>query len=154
TWEALEDQKAKSLYLYQFCWSADTKEWIAECADGEIKEGTFLDDKGWRLRSDVKWTALYDPAIQKGMLMYYPKVIPGNMHKSVYWDQPPPRYHKYYLMMDIPALIPKGTKSGPHALIMRGISAEPGEWKQTAKKMSQVLNGKSLGKGKKQRRNR
>ncbi|NOZ23132.1 MAG: hypothetical protein GXP25_18820, partial [Planctomycetes bacterium] len=30
TWEALEDQKAKSLYLYQFCWSADTKEWIAE----------------------------------------------------------------------------------------------------------------------------
>ncbi|MCM8768951.1 MAG: hypothetical protein NC911_04645 [Candidatus Omnitrophica bacterium] len=135
---ALRNQPAYSLYVFQFCWSSETKEWLAELADGQIIEGAFRDDDGWRLNEDVRWTAVYLPAEQTGILTYYPQVIPGQQRKSCYWDKKN-IYHKYYLMMKVPPLLSQGAVLGPFTAILKGFTASPDTWKKEGLHLAESL---------------
>ncbi|HPP11258.1 MAG TPA: hypothetical protein PKW42_00865 [bacterium] len=138
TYRVLKEQPAYSLYVFQFCWSPETREWLAQLGDGRIKEGQFLDDDGWRLNEDIKWTAVYSPAHQKGVLLYYPEVIPGQQRKSCYRDRKGV-YHKYYLMMKLPALLSEGTLLGPYTAVLVGFKAPGPDWKKEAARQAELL---------------
>jgi len=152
TYEAKEDQQAYSLYTYQFCWVSDTKEWVAELPDGRIVDGIFLSDDSWRLNEDIKWTGIYHPLSQTGMLVYYPEVIPGQQRKSCYWDKE--AYHKYYLMMKIPTFLPKGSKLGPYTAIIKGFNSPAEGWKNSAIEIARSFKQGIEGGAKKEENNK
>lgn len=114
------------LYAFMHCWLPGTTEWIAARADGTIVEGRFDSAGDFELRSDVKWTALYDPASQRAMLAWFPEVLTGQGHRTAYWDKT--NYHKLYTQLFAGATLPKGFKLDAK-LIVQAVPGAPGEWK-------------------------
>ena len=90
----------------------------------------FDSSGNFKLREDVKWTALYDPVSRKAMLAWFPKVLAGQGHRTTYWDRT--NYHKLYTQLYSGAFLAKGTKSEA-ALVVRGVEAAPEDWKQAVK---------------------
>lgn len=129
-YEAPEDTKLHLLYAFMHCWLPRTTEWIAEKADGSVVEGKFDSSGDFKLRADVKWTALHDPDSRKAMLAWFPKVLAGQGLHTAYWDKAV--YHKLYTHLYADATLPKGTKFEA-ALVVRGVEADAAAWKQTAK---------------------
>ena len=129
-YEAPEDTKLHLLYAFMHCWLPRTTEWIAEKPDGTIIDGKFDSSGNFKLREDVKWTALYDPVSRKAMLAWFPKVLAGQGHRTTYWDRT--NYHKLYTQLYSGAFLAKGTKSEA-ALVVRGVEAAPEDWKQAVK---------------------
>lgn len=129
-YEAPEDTKLQLLYAFMHCWLPRTTEWIAEKADGTVVGGKFDSSGNFKLRTDVKWTALYDPESRKAMLAWFPKVLAGQGHRTTYWDKT--NYHKLYTHLYADATLPKGTKFEA-ALVVRGVEAAPDDWKRAIK---------------------
>lgn len=84
SFEAMEDQKIYSFYIFQYCFSENTNEWVIGRPDGTMAEGIFKSDDGWHLRSEKEllWFALYHPGSQKGMLGFFHFLLPqaGTIH--------------------------------------------------------------------------
>jgi len=141
--EALDDQNVALLYLFCYCFNCSTKEWMASLADGKTVAGVFADNKAFLIREDAKYLAEYDPASQKGMIVFFPEVIPGKGHKSTFWDVGSV-YHKYYLMMDVPSVIKKGFKSKLMTIMLKGFSAVAQDWKPTVEKNIEKMSPPAL----------
>ncbi|OGV46007.1 MAG: hypothetical protein A2017_22240 [Lentisphaerae bacterium GWF2_44_16] len=137
--EAVEAQKISLMYIFFYCWNKTTTDWYAELADNKKLSGTFKDDRSYHLKKDIKWAAEYDNSSQKGVIMYYPSVIPGKGIKSTFWDVGG-IYHKYYHQLDIPLSLPKGFKSPAMTIILKGFSASPDNWKTEVEKNTEDLN--------------
>jgi hypothetical protein len=131
SFEAIENQDLHLVYAFLLCWSTDTKDWIATLADGKTTEGTFTGSNKFLLEKDIKWTAVYAPGSETGVVMYFPKVIPGKGRKSTYWDVKN-AYHKYYLMMNVPGQIKKGFASKDNTIIIKAFNAKQDGWKKKA----------------------
>ena len=129
----MDEQNVALLYAFCYCFNYLTKEWMASLADGKTVAGVFADNKAFLVREDAKYLAEYDPASQKGMIVFFPEVIPGKGHKSTFWDVGGV-YHKYYLMMDVPSVIKKGFKSKLMTIMLKGFSAVAQDWKPTVEK--------------------
>ncbi|MCX7825103.1 MAG: hypothetical protein N2689_06050 [Verrucomicrobiae bacterium] len=129
-YEAPEDTKLHLLYAFMHCWLPRTTEWIAEKADGTIVEGRFDCSGDFKLREDVKWTALYDPDSRRAALAWFPKVPVGQGHRTAYWDKT--HYHKLYTQLYAGATLPKGTKVEA-TLVVRCVEADASVWKQAVK---------------------
>ena len=138
--EAVENQKVYFLCLFLYCCNVATKEWLAMLPDGQIKEGKFKDDGGWHISNSIKWVSLYDPASEKGMIFYFPKVVPTPRLPRItgIWDVKN-KYHKLDIFLKLPEIIPKGEKYGPYTLIFKAFSAKPDEWKSESKKLADCL---------------
>jgi len=141
---ALEEQPTSLIYLFMYCWTTSTKHWLGCLTNGEKISGDFIDDNKFKLENDVKWAAEYDPAANKGILIFHPAVIPGKGHKSTFWDVAG-IYHKYYLQIDTPALIPKGYKSPLAMIVIKGFSAAQGNWRSQAEMSAEELAIKQRG---------
>ena len=61
----------------------------------------------------------YDAAAKKGVLLYYPEIIPGKGRKSAIWEVPY-AYMKYYMITDIPDFVPENWESPVYTVILRG----------------------------------
>lgn len=137
--EAVDDQVVHAINLYQWCWTAKTTEWVAQLGSGEIREGIFTDDNGFKLKEDIRWTAVYEAESQNGAMMYFPDVIKGKIgQKSCYWDKAK-AYHKYYLTVDTPSKLMKGTELPIYTQVVKGFSSPKNQWKQAAKELAEKL---------------
>jgi len=136
--EAQDDQKVFSLYVFQYCFSEKTKEWMIGRADDTTAEGIFKSDDGWGFRSEKEllWFALYHPESQKGMLGFFISYFP-KQGQCMLWDKKV--YHKFYYWAALPAVIAKGDKSRKYSMLLRGINAEPDSWKNDVKKIADEL---------------
>jgi len=136
---ALDTQTAHDFYLFMWCWHPDFTDWYAELANGSPAEGVFTSDNGWKMTEDIKYTAIYNSQTGNGMLMFFPQVISTKPpRKATYWDVKN-AYKKFYLFLNVPKSIEKGYKSPDYTVILQGFNADPGQWKKTVKKISDIL---------------
>ncbi|HOJ41028.1 MAG TPA: hypothetical protein PK644_11250, partial [bacterium] len=63
---------------------------------------------------------------------------PGQQRKSCYRDRKGV-YHKYYLMMKLPALLSEGTLLGPYTAVLVGFKAPGPDWKKEAARQAELL---------------
>lgn len=138
SFEAMEEQKIYSLYIFQYCFSENTREWMIGRPDGTGADGIFKSDDGWHLRSEKEllWFALYHPDSQKGILGYFISYFP-KQGQYMFWDKKV--YHKFYFWAALQPVIPKGEKSRKYSMFLRGINAGPEVWKADAQKIAGEL---------------
>ena len=136
--EVMEEQKIYSLYIFQYCFSENTREWMIGRPDGTGADGIFKSDDGWHLRSEKEllWFALYHSDSQKGILGYFISYFP-KQGQYMLWDKKV--YHKFYFWAALPPVIPKGEKSRKYSMFLRGINAGPEVWKADAQRIAGEL---------------
>lgn len=135
--EATEEQPCAIVYLFMHCWEPFFTKWAAEQPDGTPIEGEFLSDKDFEINQDVKWSAIYDPATNVGMVTSYPEVYESKSGKGLgtrYWDLD--RYHKQYLHLRGAKPIPAGDVI-EGTLRLQAVEAQPDEWVAAAKKLAE-----------------
>lgn len=133
---AAEPQPFHRLSVNLYCWDKATTDWFAETAGGQRLDGKFSGEKRFLLRSDVKWAAIYDAGARRGILAWYPEVIKGAIHKACFWEVPG-RYHKFYMMADVPKLAPAGWRSPLYRTVLRGFE-DPAQLEAEAKAAARV----------------
>lgn len=133
-YEATEEVKIGTLYAFMHPWLPRTTEWIAEKADGSMVEGTFNTARDFKLRDDVRWTAIFDPVGKRAMLAWYPTPLTGQGIKTGYWDQT--AYHKLYNQIYSHATVPAGAKFEA-AVIIRAVETGAADWKSAAKRLAE-----------------
>lgn len=139
--EALEKQNIYSFYIFQFCWSSKTKEWLIGRPDGTFAEGAFKSNKSWHLRREreIFWYSLFSTEAQKGILGYFISYYP-QQGRYMFWDKL--IYHKFYYSAALPKVVPKGMKSHKYSMFIKGFETEPVNWKKTAKTLAVALEKK------------
>jgi len=127
---ATEDEAMHLMYAFMHPWVPTTKYWIGmPLQGGDLLRGEFANDKGFKMRADVRWTAVYDPTNKNGMVAAYPKPIAGKLHKNAYWDQP--HYHKLYFQTFSDDTVKAGT-AWDYEIVLRGFEATEKEWEKKA----------------------
>ncbi len=136
--EALGPQKIYSFYIFQYCWSEKTAEWIAGRPDGSTVSGKFKSDKGWHLRREreLNWYSVYAPGAETGIVGYFAEYFPGQ-GSYMLWDKGV--YHKFYFSARLPKLAPKGYKSKNYTMILKGFNVKPDGWKKDAERLAAGL---------------
>jgi len=91
----------KFMYPFMSIFVVNTKSWIAELADGSIKEGVFKNDNSFFLKKDIAWAAVYSPLSNLGFIGVYPEVYKSRNSKgNFFWDRK--TNNKFYLQVDPP----------------------------------------------------
>ena len=144
-YRSTDAQPVTALYLYALSFSPELNEFYAKAAAGNFLSGNFQNKGGWQINSDLNWVALYMPAAQLGMMVYFPEVIPAAGRKSTFWDLAV--YHKFYLQLKTPEKIPAGYASPEYVTRFQAFAASSaGEWTmkatEEAKKMDKEFNKK------------
>jgi len=132
-YEATDDVKISTLYVFMHPWLPRTTEWIAEKTDGTMVEGKFDNSGNHKFTDDPKWTALYDPQNRRAMLAWYPRPLVGQGIKTSYWDKSV--YHKLYNQIYSHTAVAKGT-TFEATVIIRGVETDAASWKQAAKALA------------------
>jgi hypothetical protein len=127
-----EEVKIGTLYAFMHPFLPATTEWIAEAADGARLEGVFESKSANVLRSDVKWTAIYDPSSQRVSLAWYPVALVGQGLKTFYWDKTV--YHKLYNQVFSHSAVAKGTKLET-SVIVTSAKSDARSWKDKARSL-------------------
>lgn len=133
---ALADQKVHLFYAHIYCFNKSFTDYYALSDTGKVISGKFSLPKlnklpkdrknlkkAWHVRSDVRYASEYDAAAKKGVLLYYPQVIKGKLHKSTFWEVPY-AYMKYYMVTDVPARIPANWESPAYTVAVRCFEAD------------------------------
>ncbi len=136
--EALDEQKIYSFYIFQYCFTGKTREWLIGRPDGAFADGVFKSDKGWHLRREreILWFSQFDPAVEKGIIGYFISYFP-KQGRYMFWDLQ--RYHKFYFWANLPKVVPKGMKSPHYAMFLKGFDAKPADWKKDVKTLTAEL---------------
>lgn len=129
-YEFTEDVAVGVMYAFMHCWPPSTTEWIAETASGETLDGTFDDAGDFEFGDDARWTAIYDPGKRLAALTWHPQPLPGQGHKTAFWDKTV--YHKQYSQIFHQSHVAKGTRLDV-AVVIRPIEADAGAWKSAAR---------------------
>jgi len=135
TFVAQDDTTLRSFYAFLYSIAPTTKSWLAKPLSGELARGTFANDKSHKPALPCLWLAQYDPAAQKGVLVYIPTPFADRGASTRFWDTK--GYHKF-LAQPLTGLIKKGTKLD-YVLVMKFFSAEADAWEQTARKLAEEL---------------
>ena len=141
SFEAMENQNVYSFYIFQFCWTNKSKNWMIGRPDGSSQSGIFKSDMGWHLlrERELYWYALFVPDAQKGIIGYFASYYP-DQGKYMLWDKNV--YHKFYYWANLPKIIAKGSKSRQYTMVLKGFSAKPEKWEDAAKKTAATLEDK------------
>ena len=136
--EALDDQSVFSFYIFQFCWTNQTENWMVGRPDGTTQSGVFQSNNSWLLlkERELLWYALFDPKVQKGIMGYFASYYP-RQGQYMLWDKKV--YHKFYFWPNLPKVIKKGTKSRIYTMILKGLSAKSEEWEKAANASAAAL---------------
>ena len=149
---ALAGQNVYAFYAHIFCFNKSFTDFCALTEDGKIVKGKFalpkLNEvpkdvksvrKKWHVRKSVKYISEYDAEAAKGVLLYYPEIIKGKFFKSTIWEVPY-GYMKYYMMTDLPEVIPAGWESPEYTVVLRCYDAKDSEaMQQTLPKLAEEL---------------
>lgn len=136
--EAVASQDIYSFYIFQFCFTEKSTEWMIGRPDGTTAAGVFNSDDGWHLRSErnLLWFSQYVPSSRKGILGYFISYFPGQ-GSYMLWDKKV--YHKFYFSAKLPKSVEKGMQSRHYSLFLKGFGAEPAEWKNKSKAIAAEL---------------
>ncbi len=138
-YEFTEEVRVGVMYAFMHPWLARTTEWIAEATDGTRLEGAFDNAGDFELRKDVNWTAIHDPEARVAMLVWYPIPLPGQGHRTGFWDKTV--YHKQYNQIYDKATVAKGTRLDL-AMILRGVETPLDAWKTAAAALAAETNAR------------
>lgn len=136
---ALEAQPVHHFCLFMWCWHPDFTNWYAELADGTPAEGEFSGDNGWKMSANIRYTAVYNSKAGKGMIIFFPQVIPAMPpRRATYWDVGT-AYRKFYHFLNVPKTVQKGYQSPEYTVILQGFSADADTWKDTVRQIAGKL---------------
>lgn len=133
--EATEDLPATSFFAFAYSLTPSARQWMAQPVVGELMRGEFNADGGNKPGPLVRWLAQYDPANQKGVMLYYQQPVTGSGAATYLWDTD--TYHKS-LCQPSKGPIVKGTKLDL-TLVMQFFSAAPEAWEAQAQKIASEL---------------
>ena len=133
--EATEDLTVGNFYAFAYSLSPKAKNWVAQPLSGQLLRGEFSADKSRKPDQPVRWLAQYDPATQKGVLMYFQQAMTGPDSLCNFWDTD--TYHKM-LAQPLTGKIAKGTKLDV-TMVMRFFQSPADKWEATAQELAQGL---------------
>jgi hypothetical protein len=119
--QAVEDQKAYSMYVFQFCWTNKMTNWIACLDDNSIKTGNFLGktEKFLLNKPKVKYLVEYSDSFQKGIIMFFNDIY--TCRNNTFWNRKV--YKKYYMMLKVPKVYRKGFNSKTYHIRLKGFNS-------------------------------
>lgn len=133
---ATADQDIHYFYAHIYCFNKSFTDYYALTDTGNVISGKFAlpkhkrmpkDPKDrlreWHVSSTVKYVSEYDAAAKKGVVLYYPEIIPGKSRKSTFWEVPY-AYMKYYMITDVPKLIPAAWESPNYTVVVCGFESD------------------------------
>ena len=139
---AVAEQPIRKFYLFQFCFTSKSTEYLLARRDGSWGGGKFLNDRKMRVYGEKQAFAVcqYIPEFALGHVAYMTeagKVSGLNM----LWDRP--NYHKYYYWLDTPKVLPAGYASPEVTMVVRAFPVrDAGAWQETAKAVVAELKAK------------
>lgn len=136
--EALEDFSVGSFYAFIYSLTPKAKQWLAQPLQGALLREAFTSDKTQKPQVPVMWMAQYDPATQKGLLLYYQQPLRGANAFSTFWDTD--NYHKLF-SQPLKGTIAKGTKLDL-TLALRPFGAAPETWETKVTELAAQLQEK------------
>ncbi len=142
SFEAVEEQKFYSIYIFQFCWDIANDKWMINRPNGTFDNGEFKSNEGWFLRgkeSEIRYCALYNSKANKGLVGFFSKYFPQQGYYYL-WDRKV--YHKFYFTASNPKLLKKGYKSPDYQFVIKGFTAENAKWQDTVKSIGNELDKK------------
>ncbi len=92
---ATEDIVVTVVYPFMYCVSAETTQWLAMTASGDLVEGEFTGESDLEWHDDWEWTAAYIPDRQTGFVLRHTSRPESATTATGYWEQD--RYHKLYV---------------------------------------------------------
>ena len=126
-YETVEPVKVGILYAFMHPFVPQTREWLAATPDGRRLAGAFDSSGGFRLKEDVRWTAVFDPTRRRATLVWYPTPLVGQGLKTAYWDKTV--YHKLYNQVLAQAELAAGTRFETE-LVLRCVEAAAEDWQK------------------------
>lgn len=139
---ATADQPVHQFYLFQFCFTNKSTNYLLERRDGSWGQGKFLSNKKFPVYGEKQAFAIcqYIPEFGLGHVVFmteFGKVSGLNM----LWDQT--RYHKYYYWIDLPKVLPAGYVSPEVTMVVRAFPVkDAAQWPQAAKSAAAELKAK------------
>ena len=130
---ATADQPVHQFYLFQFCFTNKSTNYLLERRDGSWGQGKFSSNKKFPVYGEKQAFAIcqYVPAFGLGHVVFmteFGKVSGRNM----LWDQT--SYHKYYYWIDLPKVLPAGYVSPEVSMVVRAFPVkDAAEWPKAAK---------------------
>lgn len=130
---ATAEQPVHLFYLFQFCFTKKSTDYLVMRRDGSFGGGKFKSDKKFRIHGEKQAFAVcqYVPEFGLGHVVFmteFGKVSGLNM----LWDQA--SYHKYYYWIDLPKVLPAGYVSQEVTMVVRAFPVKSAaEWQQAAK---------------------
>jgi len=133
---ATEDVVVSRVYPFMHCLTNATTAWIAQTAEGVEDSGHFTDSKQLAWHAGWRWTAAYDPASEKGLLLRYLDLPEGVQVQTGYWDQE--RYRKLYAQLMTGDILREGTVLDCQCVVTC-FEAPPGVWRERARQVAAEL---------------
>ena len=140
---AQEDVTLQNFYAFIYSLTPAAKSWLAQPLAGDVRRGSFAQDGSHKPGGLCRWLAQYDPAIEKGTLIYFQTPFSGTGASTLFWDTK--GYHKFFAQ-PMRNLIKKGTALD-YTLVMQFFSAPAGQWEGRAQKLAGELQSRFPQKG-------
>ena len=121
---ATAEQKINLFYAHIYCFNKAFSEYYALTEDDYDITGKFNvpgQKDTWHVNSEVKCLALYDESAKKGVLLYYPQVIPGASRNAAIWEKSNTK--KFYMMTKLDKVIPANWESRTYSVVLRCFEA-------------------------------
>lgn len=126
-------------YFFMYPWNTEFDLWAGATESGEMISNTFDNAalEEFVLKKDVLWTAVYNSALNLGVVTSFPKVYPGSANRSTYWKRL--GYHKYYFSPKLPPTIPGGFESETYeAAVSVFAPQDPKAWVEDAAQIAKA----------------
>lgn len=131
---ALADQPMHQFYLWQFCWTKNTTDYLFIRRDGSVEKGKFLNDNKNRVygEKEAYFFSQYWPEKQVGFVNFFAEF--GKFSgKNLLWDVGR-AYHKYYFWIDLPKVVKAGYSSPEMTMIVKAFTADSeAQWEEKSK---------------------
>jgi len=134
TFEAQKDGRLGVFYAFIYSFTPKGQAWLARSGDQTLR-GEFSGDRGRRPGTLCDWLAQYDPATEKGTVIYFATPVKGAGAVTAFWDTK--GYHK--LLFQPPVKAVKKGDAFDFTLVMRFFSAAPDAWEKRATEIAAAL---------------
>ena len=91
-----KNRTISKVYAFMYAWAPTTTDWIAKTHGGLELEGFLENSNSWKMKTDIRWSAIYEPDSRVAILTSFPDTLEhrGKGIKHAYWDLS--AYHKQY----------------------------------------------------------
>ena len=138
---ALADQPVYQFYLWQFCWTSKTTDYLFIRKDGSVVNKKFLNKRGHhpvRGEKEAYFFSQFWPEKQVGFVNFFADF--GKFTgQNLLWDIPR-AYHKYYFWIDLPKVVKAGYSSPEMTMIVKAFNVDDeAAWVEKSKETAAEL---------------